>query len=100
MPRRFVGNDIDAAAKLYAAFSGHEAEEIGRVDKPEIPNILVAVGELDFIGYSAIRDGVLEKYIHRFKQNARPLFAVTPDGSQIVLIGGSYDFTERGIVDR
>jgi hypothetical protein len=88
------------AGQLYSDFTGHEAEVIDELDKPEYPDVLLCVGDIDFIGYTTVRDGVTEKYIHKFKKNCRPLFTVSPDGTQIFLLGGSYDFTERGIVDK
>lgn len=91
---------IREAAQLYADFSGHEPEIIGELDKPVIPDVLIGIGEIDGIMYSTVRDGVLEKYIHRFTKKARPLFAVSPDGKQLFMLGGAYNFTERGIVDK
>jgi hypothetical protein len=92
--------DIEAAKRLYHKFTGHDAEEIGTIDKPAVPGVLIAVGTVDGIMYTTVRDGVEEKYVHRFKKSARPLFAVAPDGQQLFILGGEYDFTERGIVDR
>lgn len=91
--------EIEQASRLYEKFSGHEAEEIGTIDKPDVPDVLIAVGEVDGILYSTVRDGQLEKYIHHFRKNSRPLFCVSPDGKQLFMLGGAYDFTERGIVD-
>lgn len=90
---------IKEAAQLYADFSGHEPEIIGELDKPVIPDVLIGIGEVDGILYSTVRDGVLEKYVHRFAKKARPLFAVSHDGKQLFMLGGAYNFTERGIVD-
>jgi hypothetical protein len=91
---------IRKGQKLYEAFSGHVAETVTRTKKPTIPDALVNVGIVDFIGYTTVRDGVREKYIHKFKRTAAPYFCVSPDGRQIFLIDGHYDFTEAGIVDR
>lgn len=91
---------IAAASDLYTRFTGHDASERVVVDKPEFPDTLLAIGDIDGILYTTVRDGRVEKYIHKFKQNCRPLFCVSHDGKQIILLGGSYDFTERGIVDR
>lgn len=91
---------VEQARKLYAAFSGHDAEIVGSINKPVIPDALIVVGEIDFVGYTTTRDGQMEKYIHKFKAKARPLFCVSPDGSNIVFLGGEYNFTERGIVDK
>ena len=58
------------------------------------------VGELDAVLYTTRRDGRLERYIHEFAKKSRPLLAASHDGKQLVLLGGAYDFTEAGIVDR
>lgn len=91
--------EIEAAKRLYHKFTGHDAEEVGTIDKPPIPGVLIAIGTIDGVMYTTVRDGVTEKYVHRFKKSSRPLFAVSPDGKSLYMIGGSYNFTERGIVD-
>ena len=88
------------AADLYERFSGHQAEAIGKIRVPDIPKIGVAIGEIDGVLYTTVRDGVTEKYIHKFHKNDKPLFVVSPDGKSMYLIGGNYTFTERGIVDK
>lgn len=106
--RRNNGDNMRAellkqGARLYQDFTGHGDEfEIHRVKVPGFPGNLtklVAIGECAGILYDTVRDGEPEKYIHRFRKGSRPLFCVTPDGNQIVLLGGAYKFTERGIVD-
>jgi len=91
--------DVQRAAKLYERFSGHEAEGFGRIHVADVPAVGVAIGTVDGLLYSTVRDGQLERYIHKFKAADRPLLVVAPDGSQLYLVGGGYDFTERGIVD-
>ena len=91
---------IQQGAALYERFTGHEAELAGRVPAPVIPKVMVAIGEIDGILYTTVRDGVTEKYIHKFKKSSRPLLAVSPDGNSMVLLGGAYQFTESGINDR
>lgn len=92
-------HEIEKAADLYRRFSGHEPESIGSVNLPAQPKTGIVIGTMDGIMYTTVRDGVEEKYIHRFAKRSRPLFVVSPDGKQIFVIGGSFDFTERGIVD-
>lgn len=93
-------SQLEKAKMLYERFSGHEGRVVASIDKFTLPDVMCLIGEVDFIGYTTIRDGVVEKYIHRFRAKSRPLFTVTPDGKQIVVLGGAYDFTERGIVDK
>lgn len=91
--------EFDRAAKLYADFTGHDAAPLARVKVPNHPAVALCIGFCDGILYSTVRDGVKEKYIHKFRASDRPVFAVSPDGKQLLLIGGAYTFTERGIVD-
>jgi len=90
---------ISRAADLYERFSGHDAEEIGKINVRPMPRVGVAIGEVDGILYTTTRDGVVEKYIHKFRMRDKPLFVVAPDGKGLFLVGGRYTFTERGIVD-
>ncbi len=71
------------------------------VDTVEIPrhDVGVLIGECDGILYTTVRDGKKESYIHKFKKKARPIFAVSHDGTQLYLLMGAYRFTDRGIVD-
>lgn len=98
---RLLGrSDVVRAASRYRRFSGHEAESLGKISVPALPKAVACIGECDFIGYTAIRDGQEQKFIHKFAAKDKALLCVTPDGKQILLIGGNYTFTERGIVDR
>lgn len=90
---------VEKAANLFEQFTGHDAEHTETIEKPKMPDAVLVVGEIDGIMYSTVRDGVHEKYVHQFKKSSRPLFAVSPDGKQLFMLGGAYTFTERGIVD-
>ncbi len=90
---------VEKAADLFEQFTGHDAEHTETINKPKIPDAVLVVGEIDGVMYSTVRDGVAEKYVHQFKKSSRPLFAVSPDGKQLFMLGGAYTFTERGIVD-
>lgn len=94
------GDEARQAAQLYEKFTGHDARELGYADVKPLPKSALCVGHCDGILYSTVRDGRAEEYIHTFKKKDRPLFCVSPDGTQLLLVGGNYDFTERGIVDR
>lgn len=97
------------AARLYKDFSGHDGEVIAAFDtqRERVPGILtergkhvlIAVGYLDGLMYETVRDGKTEKYVHEFKQHARPLLAVSHDGRSAYILGGEWRFTDRGFVD-
>lgn len=91
---------VRRAADLYERFSGHEATEGERVRVQPLPKVAVCIGTVDGIMYTTVRDGQVEKYIHQFRASDKPRFVVSPDGKRLFMIGGAYDFTERGIVDR
>lgn len=97
---RPMSKKVRQAANLYERFSGHQAESIGRIKVSPLPSVGVAIGELDGVLYTTMRDGVKEKYIHKFHPKDKPLLVVSPDGKRIMVIGGRYTFTERGIVDK
>jgi hypothetical protein len=84
---------------LLADFSGHEPDKVKRVADPPI-DVALAVGKLDGVLYSTVRDGKHERYIHRFKKSSRPLLAVSSDGKKMRMLGGAFQFTEAGIEDR
>lgn len=88
------------AKALYESFTGHRATGKVSIDKPVMPDVLLAVGDVDGLLYTTVRDGKLEKYIHKFAKRSRPTFCVSHDGTQLYMIGGKYNFTERGIEDR
>lgn len=92
-------SEIRKGADLFERFTGHEAEFAGRVKVADPPRVGVAIGVLDFVGYTTVRDGVREKYIHKFRASDKPTLVVSPDGKSLHLVGGRYVFTERGIVD-
>lgn len=65
-----------------------------------IPKTGLVIGKMDGVLYTTVRDGKLEKYIHKFRRKSKPLLAVSSDGKQLLTVGGKYEFTEAGIEDR
>lgn len=98
--RRSASNAADKARLLYEKFTGHDPVDEVLIDKPEMPDVMSVIGDIDAILYTTVREGKVERYKHSFKKSARPLFCVSPDGLSLHLIGGSYEFGERGIVDK
>jgi hypothetical protein len=93
-------HDLRQASKLYEDFSGNPADVRAKVRVKALPKVAIAIGDVDGIMYTTERDGEVQKYIHKFAQRDRPILAVSPDGKQILFVGGNYTFTERGIVDK
>ncbi len=89
---------IKRGKKLIESFTGEKAEIYGRVKLPPPPKIGLVIGRLVGVIYEADREKV--NYIHRFRKTSRPLLVTSHDGKQLYMIGGSYNFTDRGIVDK
>jgi len=88
----------ERAQKLFEAFTGHDAQYIDEISVKEY-DTAVGIGQCTGIMYETVRDGVKEQYIHEFKKMSQPILAVSWDGQQIILIGGSYLFKDSGIND-
>jgi hypothetical protein len=93
------GGELRKAAALYTKFTGHKDVDVVKAKIAPMPKVAVEIGTVDGILYTTVRDGITEHYKHDFKKNSRPLFAVSPDGKQLFLLGGAFTFGERGIVD-
>jgi len=89
---------VRQAEKLFADFTGHDVEEHVTVKVPRMTTGL-AIGDVTGILYETIRDNKREHYIHEFKKNSRPLLVSSHDGNQLAMLGGAYQFTDRGIED-
>lgn len=90
---------MERAAKRFADFTGERPAHQTRVKLPT-PAAGLVVGDLDGVLYTTVRDGQVEKYVHRFRKKSRPLLAASDDGKSLHILGGEYEFTERGIEDR
>lgn len=58
-----------------------------------------SLGPVASIDYIATRDGETFRYQHEFKEGSEPLLAASHDGKQLLLLGGRYTVTDRGITD-
>ncbi len=90
---------VDEAARLFRDFTGDHPERLTKMRLPN-PKTGVVIGELDGVLYTTVRDGKTEHYQHDFRKGSRPLLASAHDGESLHILGGEYEFTERGIEDR
>jgi hypothetical protein len=90
--------ELRQAARRLQEFTGSEPTEIIEVPDYRSKAGLV-VGKLDGVPYETVRAGRVERYLHKFKKNARPLLATSPDGREVRIVGGRFQFTEAGFVD-
>lgn len=92
-------HEIKNAGRLLKEFSGHDATEAITVEDKTFKTGMV-VGPLLALGYETVKDGETLAFMHEFRKSSRPLLAASHDGKQLRIVGGRFQFTNRGIVDR
>jgi hypothetical protein len=90
---------IGQAVRLYESFREARPRKVGAV-KVKVPRAVAVMGYVEAIDYRTTHGGKTELYRHDFAPGSRPLLAVSADGKQVLLLGGRYQFTEQGIVDK
>ena len=94
--RRSSAAKVTRAARLYQSFHEAAPNQVQRVAHPDV-KVAMSLGRLDSVTYQT-PDGKL--YRHRFIGAARPILAASHDGRQLIVLGGRYRMTWRGIVDQ
>lgn len=98
-PIASASRDARDAARFAEAFHGRAPTDEYIAKVPRLPSALANIGKIHAIEYIAERDGEVHTYRHVFKAASRPYLAVTPDGKQVQMLGGAFEFTDRGFVD-
>jgi hypothetical protein len=93
--------EMDRAADTFEAFTGRAATH-KTTHKIPTPKTGFALGPLVGVIYRASRedDGGTFEYLHRFRKSSQPLLIASDDGKQLVISGGEFQVTEKGIEDR
>jgi hypothetical protein len=90
--------NVIKAIQLYQKFRLQDPRFVDTVDYPMYREMAV-IGRCDGLLYTTTRRDRTESYKHEFTGKSKPLLCASFDGKQLYLIGGAYNFTERGIVD-
>lgn len=98
MSGKIARKKIAGAAKLYEKFREKKATR-ARAVSITLPKSVMVMGYLEFVGYSTTHGGQAAMYKHKFAKGSRPLLCAGPGRNQLILVGGRYHVTERGIVD-
>lgn len=83
---------------LYRAFNGFEPSRVLKVQHPRvIPPLVVELGALVGLIYRSDKSqrGQARTYIHRMENPPRLVSNI--EGTQLYIVGGSYQVTPRGI---
>lgn len=89
---------MEAALQAFENFTGEAPENLTAYKLPDA-GAGWALGPVARISYIAHRDGDTAEYVHEFSEKSRPLLASSFDGSQLFILGGEFNVTDRGIVD-
>jgi hypothetical protein len=90
--------DIRRSSKLYQGFREEPAQRAKAV-RVNLPKAAAIMGQIEFVGYMTTHDGETHLYIHEFAPGSRPTLAAGPGRNEMVIVGGRYRVTDRGIVD-
>lgn len=93
-------SELNSTAELYESFREGKPHNRLQVVRVPMPSVVAGIGHIDALDYTTSHGGKLALYRHEFARGSRPLFCVSPDGKQLLLIGGRYRFDDRGIVDK
>jgi hypothetical protein len=96
---RIPKRDLRAAIAIYENFREKKPKRLNVINV-DIPAVVACIGHVEAIDYRTTHGKKLALYRHDFIVGSRPLLCVSPDGKSLLLLGGRFKFTERGIVDR
>ena len=91
---------IGQGKRLYSGFMQRPPSRSQKITLPPPPKVALAIGKVSRLYYVSNRGGRATEYRHDFATGSRPLLAVSHDGKTLMLLGGAYRFTDRGIVDK
>lgn len=91
---------VSQAVRRFTAYHGFEPSGVS-VKEIKVPDVALRVGKVSGIMYiTESENGELQEWVHRFAKGSRPHLATSHDGKILIVLGGAFQFTERGIVDR
>jgi hypothetical protein len=94
-----MSRQMQQATTLYESFREAQPKELIKL-RVDVPRVCAAIGHVESINYRTTHGGKVELYRHDFQKGSRPLLCASPNGKQLLLLGGRYQFTDRGIVDK
>lgn len=93
-----MNRQMSQAVTLYESFREKAPKKV--ITMPvSIPRVVAMMGHVEAIEYRTTHAGKVTLYKHDFGKGARPLLCVSGDGRQLMLLGGRYEWTDRGIQD-
>lgn len=96
--RQSVKKSIRLAARLYRSFREREPDRVASV-RIKLPKVAVVMGHLRRIDYDTTHGKREQPYKHFFRGSSRPLLCAGTSDGQLLIVGGRYRVTGRGIVN-
>lgn len=93
-----IAREVRRTAKLFRGFRLRGPRSVEGVQF-DLPTAVITMGDVRGIAYEMPRGGRHVLYWHEFAKGSEPTITAGPDRCGLVLIGGNYRVTERGIVD-
>lgn len=94
-----VRKAIGQAVALFESFRERKPQRMGTL-RFKVPKAVACMGYVEGVDYRTTHGKKLTLYHHDFAPGSRPLLCVSADGKQLLLVGGRYQWTARGIVDK
>lgn len=99
MAAKVTKRQLSQAARLFKGFREKDVAQV-RSRKIRIPDVAVGIGQFHAVEYFTAHGKKRKLYRHEFAPRSRPEFLVSGDGRQLLIVGGRFRFTARGIVDK
>lgn len=96
--RRGVERELARAEALFRGFRLRGPRSVRQV-RAELPTAVIVMGELRAVEYEMPRGRRKVLYRHEFARGSAPELCAGPGTCELVLVGGRYRVTQRGIVD-
>ena len=97
--------DYSKSIEMVEAFSGLPVGKTAVVKVPSLPKSVMTPGFVVGIIYAAKRDengdgeGEISVFEHIFADGDAPILGISPSGREAYLLGGNFQFGDRGFVD-
>lgn len=91
---------VKRGIKLFLKFREADPRYIDTVKIPSLPKVMLQIGRVDGVLYTTTHNGKVTKYIHKFSGRSKPILATDAKGNHLYFLGGRYNFTPEGIVDK
>ena len=91
--------ELSQAVTLFKSFREKNPVKLAKL-RVTLPKVVACMGHVEAIEYRTTHGRKVTLYKHPFAAGSRPLLCVSANGRQLMLLGGRYKWTDRGIVDR